>query len=94
MEKIKTTDQLIEEITKRKDKLLLEADKNGLYENFGQKEVREIENKLDLKSNRMKDITEAHEHIREFEYWCKTLDLRKLRKYKEEGYLETLKGGN
>ena len=93
MTKIKTVDQLIEEITKRKDKLLLEADKNGFYENFGQKEVREIENNLDLESNRMKDITAAHQHIREFEYWCANLDLGKLRKYKEDGYLEVLKGG-
>lgn len=54
-------------IRKAKTKLIREAKTKGLYEDFGQREVREIRNMFSLES----DAT-IIEKIRAFDNWCQT----------------------
>jgi hypothetical protein len=59
------------EIEKAKAKLIKQAIKSGLTENFGQKEVRKLEEKYgDLGL------------IRDFSNWCMNLDLNELHYFK------------
>ena len=54
-------------IKKAKTKLIREAKTKGLYENFGQREVREIRNMFSLESD-----TKTIKKIKEFDNWCQT----------------------
>lgn len=53
----------LNDIKKAKEKLIRVAKKKGLYENFGQEEVRELQDKY--------GYTDA---IREFDNWCMNID--------------------
>ena len=52
------------DIEKQKAKLIAKAMKKGLYENFGQKEVRDLEDKY------ADGTTGKIEAIQAFEIWC------------------------
>lgn len=72
-------------IRRAKAMLVLKAKKHGLYENFGEKEVREIENKfIDISdySNKMNDNRNA---LRNFDYWCMDCDINDIKLYYKGG---------
>ena len=58
---------VLSEIRKRKNKLIRKATRSGIYENFGQKEVRELT-----------DMFGRTSEINSFDQWCMTFDLTKL----------------
>lgn len=65
------------EITKLKRNLIKKARKKGLYENFGQKEVRKLKNKYP--TGYMGEERFNMDKIDEFEKWCLSIDDRSLR---------------
>lgn len=52
------------------DKLKAKASKNGIYENFGQREVRKLEDKFIDSSNYTLEMNYTRNRIQEFENWC------------------------
>lgn len=67
-----TVSNLIRDIEKTKKRLIARAKKQGLYENFGDKEVRELEERYS------KSII-IPTPILEFFDWCNSFDLNDLR---------------
>ncbi len=57
-----------EEIYNMKKSLISKAKEEGIYENFGQKEVRELQDKYSYT-----------EEVEQFDNWCMTFDDNKLR---------------
>lgn len=70
----------IKEIAKMKKSLIAKAKSRGLYENFGQKEVRKLEDKYGRNNN----------NIREFDKWASHFDLSQL---EDGGAVEKKKKG-
>lgn len=71
----------------QKGKLLKKADRNGFYENFGRKEVRELEDFCsDLKFPKIftKGRREIQKKIDDFDKWRRNLDLNSLEKEKRK----------
>jgi len=64
------------EINKIKAKLIKKAKRKGLYENFGQKELREVEDRYE--DTRCTDYR-AYKLIAEFGKWCMNFDDHDLR---------------
>lgn len=58
------------EIKSLQNKLIWKARKKGLYENFGDKEVRDL-----------KDKYGANDKIDEFAKWCRTTDDRTVKNW-------------
>ncbi len=56
-------------ITHEKIRLILKAEK-GIYENFGQKEVREIEDKYIDNAKYTSDMNRRRLQLSEFDEWC------------------------
>lgn len=50
--------------------LTQESQKNGVYENFGQKEVRAIKNKFIDISSYTNEMNENRRKLKEFDNWC------------------------
>lgn len=72
--------KLSTEIERTKKKLITRAQKKGLYENFGDKEVREIKDKygyFELFYGSPEQRKEAG-LINDFDNWCMTFDLSQL----------------
>lgn len=68
--------QFSKEIDKRKRKLKRKAQKSGLYENFGRKEIAEMQDMISLEewySNNPKSIL-----LKNFMDWCHNIDLSKI----------------
>ena len=65
--------KLKKEINQMKKRLMLKAKMKGLYENFGQKELRKLKDKYD-QWNR-----EVGNQIDEFEKWAMSVDDRSLK---------------
>lgn len=64
----------------RATKLLIEeAKKNGLYENFGQTEVRRIEDKFINSSDYTREMNESRDKLRYFSNWCSRYSLNDMR---------------
>ena len=57
-------------IRRAKKKLIQEAQKNGIYENFGQKEVREIEEKFIDISSYTDEMKQNRRKLKKFDNWC------------------------
>jgi len=68
MDKLKI---LKEKIKREKKKLIKKAKETGIYENFGQKEVRKLRNSLDDKDL----YGESGELIELFNEWCQNYSL-------------------
>jgi hypothetical protein len=62
-------------IRKAKSMLIKKAKKNGLYENFGEKEVREIENKFIDISSYTDEMNLNRDKLNIFNEWCMSCDL-------------------
>ena len=70
MAKTKTSTLVRNAIQRRKTKLKKEVLKKGLYENFGQKEVRELEDKYLDWSDYSGDMNQVRDLILAFDEWC------------------------
>lgn len=57
-------------ITKEQNKLIQIAKKKGLYENFGQKEVRKLEEKFINHSDYSQEMNKNRKLIKLFDDWC------------------------
>jgi len=68
--------KVIYDINNLKKKLIEKAKEKGMYENFGQKEVRKLEDKYRDCEYRER---EAWDCIRKFDNWCMNFDLSDLR---------------
>lgn len=58
-----------------KQKLIKEAKEKGIYENFGQKEYRELLDKYDPRYNQTIDVMERNNQLAAlaaFDNWCST----------------------
>lgn len=66
-------------IRRAKKKLITEAKKNGLYENFGRKEVREIHDKFINLSDYSREMNRNRDLINAFDDWCGNVSLSDLR---------------
>jgi hypothetical protein len=70
-----------QDINRKKKALINKASKKGLYENFGQKEVRQLKDKYPVGfTGKGKENMDA---IDEFERWASTFDDRKLSQLKK-----------
>jgi hypothetical protein len=65
--------KLEKEIEKTKNSLLIKAKKNGLYENFGQVEIRKLKDKFINFSNYTNEMNIIKNLIDGFDYWCGTV---------------------
>lgn len=67
---MKTIIKVQRDINKAQNKLIARCEKRGIYENFGQKEVRELEDKwIDL-SCYTTEMNQIRDLIRKFDNWC------------------------
>ena len=57
-------------ITREQNKLIKIAKTKGLYENFGQKEVRKLEDKFIDISNYSEEMNKNRRLIQMFDEWC------------------------
>lgn len=57
-------------LTKEQNKLIEIAKTKGLYENFGQKEVRKLEDRFINISNYSEEMNKNRRLIQMFEEWC------------------------
>lgn len=57
-------------LTIEQNKLIKIAQKKGLYENFGEKEVRKLQNKFINDSDYSQDMNKKRRLIQLFENWC------------------------
>jgi len=62
LNEFKTTKKCIKDIEKSKMNLILRAKRNGMYENFGDKEMDKIRCKY--------NVIENWKYIKDFEDWC------------------------
>jgi hypothetical protein len=57
-------------ITREQDKLIKKAKTKGLYEDFGQREVRKLEEKFIDTSDYSEEMNENRRLIQMFNEWC------------------------
>ena len=62
--------KLEKEIEKTKNSLLIKAKKNGLYENFGQVEIRKLKDKFINFASYTNEMNMIRKSIDNFDYWC------------------------
>lgn len=62
-------------IKRAKSMLTKKAKKSGLYENFGENEVREIENKFIDISSYTDEMNLSRDKLNIFSEWCMSCDL-------------------
>lgn len=67
-------------IKRAKDILIKRANKKGLYENFGEEEVREIGDKFIDTSTYDKKSNENRQKLNSFNEWCMTCDLSTIKR--------------
>jgi len=67
-------------IQKEKSKLINKAKKDGIHENFGQKEVRKLKNKYGFSELAYDSKEERQEalKIESFDNWCMNFDLSNI----------------
>ncbi len=66
-------------INRAKRLLIEEAQKNGLYENFGQSEVRRIGDKFINSSDYTIEMNARRDKLRHFSNWCSRYNLNDMR---------------
>jgi len=57
-------------LTMEQNKLIQTAKKKGIYENFGQKEVRKLEEKFINSSDYSEEMNKNRRLMQMFEEWC------------------------
>ena len=65
-------------IRRAKENLIQEAKENGIYENFGQKEVREISDKFIDLSDYTDVMNQNRNKVENFNNWCMTFNVNDL----------------
>lgn len=65
-------------INRAERKLVNEAKKNGLYENFGQNEARVIKDKFINISDYNNDMNYKRDLINDFSRWCSSVNLSEI----------------
>jgi len=65
--------KLEKEIEKTRNSLLIKAKKNGLYENFGQVEIRNLKDKFVNSASYTNEMNIIRKAIDNFDYWCGNL---------------------
>jgi len=60
------------EIRKIKERLIEKAKREGLYENFGQKEIRMLEDKFIDSSDYSREMNKRRKRLSEFREWCES----------------------
>jgi hypothetical protein len=68
-------------IRRAEKKLITEAKKNGLYENFGQREVGMIKDKFINISDYSSEMNSNRDKLNAFSNWCSSLSYSALRMY-------------
>lgn len=66
---MQTIKKLEKEIEKTKNSLLIKAKKNGLYENFGQVEIRNLKDKFINSASYTNEMNLIRKSIDNFDYW-------------------------
>lgn len=66
---MKALKKLEKEIEKTKNSLLIKAKKNGLYENFGQVEIRKLKDKFINFASYTNEMNLIRKSIDNFDYW-------------------------
>jgi len=59
-------------IKHEKNKLIIRVNKKGIYENFGQKEVRKIGDQYIDNSSYTDETNKQRDQLRNFNNWCMT----------------------
>lgn len=70
---MKAIKKLEKEIEKTKNSLLIKAKKNGIYENFGDSEIRKLKNKFINLSCYSRETHQLSNLINNFDNWCGSL---------------------
>lgn len=65
-------------IRRAKKELVAKVKKHGLYENFGQKEIRNIEDKFIKVYQQGEDIKDQHRQLKSFRRWCENFNDKDL----------------
>lgn len=68
--KSKEITKLIQDINKTKDKLTNKVKKKGIYEDFGQNEIKKLRDKHINISSYTDEMNYKRKLIREFDEWC------------------------
>ena len=69
---------IIRDVEKAKKKLIAKAKRTGLWENFGQKEIRKLEDKYSF-CRWDSSGCEIWDNIANFNQWCMNFDLSDLK---------------
>ncbi len=80
----KEFNKVYNEIEKLKKKLIEVAKIKGIYENFGQKEVKMLEDKYINQSDYSKEMNDIRNLIQRFNDWCSSFDLSKVKSMEEQ----------
>ena len=78
MKTILDTNNIRTAIRRARNYLKAKAKKSGIYENFGQNEVREIKDKFIDISNYTYAMNSNRAILQEFDNWCMNFDLSNL----------------
>ncbi len=70
---MKIIKKLEKEIQKTKNSLLMKAKKSGLYENFGDLEVRKLKDKFINSSSYTEEMKEIRKLILNFDFWLRNV---------------------
>jgi hypothetical protein len=70
------TSKVAQYISNKKRILIKRAKKDGIYENFGQNEVRQLNNKFIDNSDYSYYMNVKRKMIDRFDNWCMTFDLK------------------
>ncbi|MGF7535242.1 hypothetical protein AAGG74_16430 [Bacillus mexicanus] len=72
-------------ISRAEKKLITEAKENGLYENFGQKEIRMIRDKFINISDYSNEMNAKRNMLESFSKWCRSVSLSEIKSYPRRG---------
>jgi len=72
---MKTLEIVRKQIAKHKKSLEAKVKSKGIYENFGQKQVRELEDNFIRVQDNSSEMKTIKNIINEFDIWCQTVTL-------------------
>lgn len=76
----KKSDKLSKDIDRAKRDLISKAKSGGIYENFGQDEVRQLKDKYSIGSDYSEDGKMCMSMLNAFDEWCMNFDLSELKR--------------
>jgi hypothetical protein len=66
--------QLERQIERYRAQLVVKANRKGLYENFGQKEIHKLKNSFIDSSTYTPEMNQNRDAIQEFNEWCRNYE--------------------